>query len=144
MQRAVQAINLHKGLSPDIVLMDLALPNRSGDPNTSPSGQEAIRRIKARRPEARVLVLTMHDDEGYLGAVLEKGGAGYVLKQAADTELLSAIRAVWLGDTYLHPEHVQPLLDGYRPPRSASRALAIPERVESQGCTTRRKKEMIS
>jgi len=75
------------------------------------SSEEAIQRIKAGRPEARVLALTMHDDEGYLRAVLEVGGVGYVLKRAADSELLSAIRAVWRGGSYLHPEHVQLLLE---------------------------------
>jgi two-component system response regulator NreC len=109
---AEQAISLDADLRPDVVLMDLILPLRLGDPNTVPSGLEAIRRIKAERPEARVLTLTMHDDEGYLRAALEAGGAGYVLKQAADTELLSAIRAVWRGGTYLHPKHVQLLLEG--------------------------------
>jgi DNA-binding NarL/FixJ family response regulator len=111
-ETAEQAVNLDAELSPDIVLMDLALPIRSGDPFTLPAGLDAIRRIKARRPQSRVLALTMHDDEGYLRAVLEAGGSGYVLKQAADTELLSAIRAVWRGGTYLHPEHVQFLLEG--------------------------------
>jgi two-component system response regulator NreC len=107
-----QAIKLDADLRPDVVLMDLALPIRPGDASIVPSGLEAIRRINAERPEARVLALTMHDDEGYLRAVLAAGGAGYVLKQAADTELLSAIRAVWRGGSYLHPEHVQLLLEG--------------------------------
>jgi len=111
-ETAEQAMGLETELRPDVVLLDLTLPLRPGDPNTVPSGLKAIRRIKAERPEARVLALTMHDDEGYLRAVLEAGGAGYVLKQAADTELLSAIRAVWRGGTYLHPEHVQLLLEG--------------------------------
>ena len=111
-ETAEQAMILDADLSPDVVLMDLTLPTRPGDPNTVPSGLEAIRHIKAKRPKARVLALTMHDDEAYLRAVLEAGGAGYVLKQAADTELLSAIRAVWRGGTYLHPEHVQLLLEG--------------------------------
>jgi two-component system response regulator NreC len=111
-ETAEQAKSLDEELAPDVVLMDLTLPTRPGNPNTVPSGLEAIRCIKAERPEARVLALTMHDDEGYLRAVLEAGGAGYVLKQAADTELLSAIRAVWRGGTYLHPEHVQLLLEG--------------------------------
>ena len=111
-ETAEQAVRLDAELTPDVLLMDLTLPTRPGDPNTVPSGLEAIRRIKAKRPEARVLALTMHDDEGYLRAVLEAGGAGYVLKQAADTELLSAIRAVWRGGTFLHPEHVQLLLEG--------------------------------
>ena len=111
-ETAEQAMTLDANLQPDVVLMDLALATRHGDANTIPSGLEAIKRIKSERPEARVLALTMHDDEGYLRAVLEEGGAGYVLKQSADTELLSAIRAVWRGGTYLHPEHVQLLLEG--------------------------------
>jgi two-component system response regulator NreC len=114
-ETAEQARSLDADLRPDVVLMDLALPTRPGDPNTVPAGLEAIRRIISERPEARILALTMHDDEGYLRAVLEAGGAGYVLKQAADTELLSAIRAVWRGGTYLHPEHVQLLLEGAPP-----------------------------
>jgi len=109
---AEQAAALDADLRPDVVLMDLTLPARPGAPNTVPSGLEAIRHIKIGRPEARVLVLTMHDDEGYLRAVLEAGSAGYVLKRAADTELLSAIRAVWQGGTYLHPEHARLLLGG--------------------------------
>jgi two-component system, NarL family, response regulator NreC len=111
-ETAEQAVALDAELKPDLVLMDLTLPSSSGSPTTAPSGLEAIRSIKAGRPEARVLALTMHDDEGYLRAVLEAGGAGYVLKRAADTELLSAIRAVWRGGTYLHPEHARLLLGG--------------------------------
>jgi DNA-binding NarL/FixJ family response regulator len=111
-ETAERAVGLDADLSPDVVLMDLTLPTRTGDPDAVPAGLEAIRRIRANRPETRVLAVTMHDDEGYLRAVLEAGGAGYVLKQAADTELLSAIRAVWRGGTYLHPEHVQLLLEG--------------------------------
>jgi two-component system response regulator NreC len=121
-ETAEQAISLDADLRPDVVLMDLALPIRPGDLNTVPAGLEAIRCIRAERPEARVLAFTMHDDEGYLRAVLEAGGAGYVLKQAADTELLSAIRAVWRGGTYLHPKHVQLLLEG---------APSVPDTQES-------------
>jgi len=111
-ETAEQVVALDAELKPDVVLMDLTLPSSPGSPATAPSGLEAIRSIKAGRPEARVLALTMHDDEGYLRAVLEAGGAGYVLKRAADSELLSAIRAVWQGGTYLHPEHARLLLGG--------------------------------
>ena len=112
---AERAIVLDAELKPDLVLMDLTLPKQDGSPNTDPSGLEAIRRIKDRRPQARILALTMHDDEEYLRAVLEAGGDGYVLKRAADTELLSAIRAAWRGGTYLHPEHARLLLGGASP-----------------------------
>ena len=120
---AERAAALDADLRPDVVLMDLTLPARPGAPNTVPSGLEAIQLIKARRPEARALALTMHDEEEYLRAVLEAGGAGYVLKRAADTELLSAIRAVWRGGAYLHPEHARLLLGG-TPPTPPSQGAA--------------------
>jgi two-component system response regulator NreC len=110
-ETAEQAMALDVQLQPDVVLMDLTLPARPDSPCTVPAGLEAIQHIKAGRPEARILALTMHDDEGYLRAVLGAGGAGYVLKRAADSELLSAIRAVWRGGSYLHPEHVRLLLE---------------------------------
>lgn len=122
-ETAEQAMTLDTDLQPDVVLMDLALPPRPGSPDTVPSGLEAIRRIRANRPGARVLALTMHDDEGYLRAVLEAGGAGYVLKRAADTELLSAIRVVSRGGTYLHEAHARLLFDP-RPATSSRSASA--------------------
>lgn len=120
-ETAEQAIDRSLELRPDMVLMDLALPLRPGDPSRVASGLEAIQRIQAEQPETRVLVLTMHEDEDYLRAVLAAGGAGYVLKRAADTELLSAIRAVSEGGTYLHLEHV-PLLLEQVPPTPGSQS----------------------
>jgi two-component system response regulator NreC len=119
-ESAEQAIDRSAELQPELVLMDLALPLRPDDPNRVASGLEIIKRIRADRPETRVLVLTMHEDEEYLRAVLAAGGAGYVLKRAADTELLSAVRAVSEGGTYLHLEHV-PLLLEQVPPTLGSR-----------------------
>jgi two-component system response regulator NreC len=69
-----------------------------------------MRVFRERIPDSRVLVLTMHDDAEYLRQVLAMGGAGYVLKEAADTELLTAIRTVHNGGVFLHPEHTQSLL----------------------------------
>lgn len=83
---AVQAAVDHE---PDVVLMDLSMPGIGGI--------EATRRIKAALPPTKVLVLTMHDDSGYLREALAAGASGLVLKQAADTELLSAIRTVHAG-----------------------------------------------
>ena len=95
---------------PDVVLLDLNMPQMSG--------LEALVELRRIAPKSRVLVLTMHDDESYLRQVLTTGGAGYVLKQAADTELLTAIRTVYNGGTFLHPAHTQVLLH----PASASAA----------------------
>ncbi|NJN81760.1 MAG: response regulator transcription factor, partial [Caldilineaceae bacterium] len=87
---------------PDVILLDINMPNTNG--------LEAMPRLRTAAPTSRVLVLTMHDDEMYLRQVLAAGGAGYVLKQAADNELLTAIRTVYNGGTFLHPAHAQALL----------------------------------
>jgi DNA-binding NarL/FixJ family response regulator len=87
---------------PDVILLDLNMPQMSG--------LDALPELRRIAPQSRILVLTMHDDEGYLRQVLTAGGAGYVLKQAADSELLTAIRTVYNGGTFLHPAHAQVLL----------------------------------
>jgi two-component system response regulator NreC len=78
---------------PDVAVMDLTMPKYGGIP--------AITSIRQACPRTRVLALTMHDDPSYLRSVLAAGGAGFVVKSAADTELLSAIRAVAKGRTSL-------------------------------------------
>ena len=87
---------------PDVVLLDINMPQMSG--------LEALTQLRQVAPQSRILVLTMHDDQTYLRQVLAQGGAGYVLKQAADSELLTAIRTVYHGGAFLHPAHAQALL----------------------------------
>lgn len=88
-----EAAKLAKTLSPDIVLMDLSMPGlRSGD---------AIRGVLKASPTTRVLILTMHDDPAYLAAAVAAGASGYVVKKVADSELLTAIRAVHAGRTFV-------------------------------------------
>jgi two-component system response regulator NreC len=82
-------------IRPDVVLMDVAMGGENG--------LDATRRIKEQAPEIKVLVLSMYDDESYLHRALEAGASGYALKRAADTDLLSAIRAVARDEMYLHP-----------------------------------------
>ena len=101
-----QAVTQAEELTPDVVLLDITM--------SGPDGLDAVRKIKQDNPEIKVLALTMHDDESYLRQVLKGGGSGYVLKRAADTELLSAIRAVHEGGMYLHPAHAHMLLEGAR------------------------------
>lgn len=80
---------------PDVVLMDLVLPGKSGI--------EIIPTLLRNDPETKVLVLSMQDDPRYLREAFEAGASGYVLKEAADTELIDAIRAVAAGERYVHP-----------------------------------------
>jgi two-component system response regulator NreC len=89
--------------SPDVVLLDINMP--------CCNGLDILRVLRQRMPHSRVLMLTMHDDAQYLRQVLATGGAGYVLKQAADTELLTAIRTVYNGGVFLHPQHTKILLE---------------------------------
>lgn len=92
-------------LRPEVALIDVNMPRLDG--------LEAIRRLKTAAPEVRVLVLTMYDDEGYLRRALEYGAAGYVLKRAADSELMAAIRAVARGETYVYPSLTHLLVNRY-------------------------------
>jgi len=89
-------------IKPDIVLLDISLPGMSG--------VEAIARIKALSPNVRVLMLTMHEGKEYLQQALQAGAHGYVVKKAADTELLEAVRAVAKNDVFVHPSMAQTLI----------------------------------
>jgi DNA-binding NarL/FixJ family response regulator len=88
-----QAIAEAQRLLPDVILMDITMPEYNGI--------EATRQVKRLLPEVRVLVLTMHENEEYLFQVLRAGASGYMLKEAADTELISAIRIINRGSFYL-------------------------------------------
>lgn len=99
------AVNKTLELKPDIVLMDIAMPGMNG--------LEATREIKRLRPETHVLTLTMHENEEYFFQVLNAGASGYVLKRAAPTELVAAIRSVSEGGAFLYPTVARKLVDDY-------------------------------
>lgn len=90
-----EAVDKVRELQPDVVLLDVTMPGTGG--------LQAIRHIKRVCPTCRVLILSMHDDESYMREALRAGASGYALKKAADTELLSAIRAVRRGEMFLDP-----------------------------------------
>ncbi len=90
-------------LDPDIAILDINMPDCNG--------LEALEMLRTKAPRTRVLILTMHDDIEYLRQVLALGGVGYVLKQAASEDLMSAIRTVNDGGVYLHPDHARILAD---------------------------------
>lgn len=96
------AIAMACELRPDVILMDLTLPEMDGI--------EATRRICQAWPAAKILALTMHGEDLYLTPFLEAGGVGYVRKSAVDREVLSAIEAIYHGETFLQSEGVETLV----------------------------------
>lgn len=91
-EEAITQVNM---LRPDLLLLDLTMPKLNG--------VDCIEELMKIHPNLKILVLTMHDDEEYLRAVLRVGAKGYVLKKAADVELLSAIRTVARGEMFIYP-----------------------------------------
>ena len=91
----VEAVSLAISKRPDIAVLDVSMPRMTGI--------QATHEVKAQVPEVDVLLLSMHDDERYFYEALKAGAAGYVLKRAADTDLVEAIRAVARGEPFLSP-----------------------------------------
>ena len=90
-----EAVEMAERLTPHVVVMDLTMPEMDG--------HQATREIVAKQLATRVLVLTMHTEADYLMPTLEAGAAGYLVKSAADRELVDAVRAVANGDMYMSP-----------------------------------------
>lgn len=101
-----QAIDKAEELRPDVIVMDITMPGMNG--------LDATRQIAEKGLPCRVLVLTVHTEQQYLLPVLQAGGSGFVLKQAADTELIEAIRTVHRGQAFLYPTATSMLLQDYR------------------------------
>ena len=102
----LQALELVLQSHPDVVVMDITMPQMDG--------LEATRRLKAICPDCLVLALTVHEDKQYFFEMLLAGASGYVTKQAAAEELVAAIRSVASGNVYLQPALARWLLDDYR------------------------------
>ena len=94
-------------LSPDVVLLDISMPGGGG--------LRVLWALQQVHPAPRILVLTMHEDDEYLREALRLGAAGYIVKSAADQELLAAIRSVMQGNVYIHPSMTRALLDNLLP-----------------------------
>ena len=92
---AEQAVRIARLDKPDLILLDITMPGRSG--------LEVAAEIKRAAPQAAILILSMHDDSAYVREAFEQGASGYLLKEAADQELLTAVREVAAGHQYLHP-----------------------------------------
>ena len=101
-----EAVELAESLRPDVVVMDVAMPELNGI--------EATRRLAASTPRTRVLALSMHKDSVYVREILRAGARGYLLKDAIAGDLLSAVRAVAQGEGYISPGVSDAILNDYR------------------------------
>jgi two-component system response regulator NreC len=102
---ANEAIARAKELRPDVILMDIGLPDMSGI--------EATKKIRESCPESAVVALTIHEDEEYFFKMLDAGAKGYVPKRAAPEELITAIRAAAVNEVYLYPSLAKFLVRDY-------------------------------
>lgn len=105
-------IALAEELQPDLILLDLNMPGLSG--------LEALPTLRQKSSNSRILILTMHDEPEYLRQAIKAGASGYILKKAADTELLSAMRAVMQGEIYVHSSMTRNLLEDILPDKNGS------------------------
>ncbi len=101
-----EAVEAAQRLRPDVIVMDVAMPEMNGI--------EATRQLIQANPRTRVLVLSMHKEPVYVREILRAGARGYILKDAIDTELLNAVRSVGQGDGYISPAVSGALLSDYR------------------------------
>lgn len=123
-----EAVEMAEQLRPDIILMDHTMPLLNG--------LEALRQIKKRLPEIRVIILTMHTNEEYIFQFLQAGAAGYLVKQTAPTDLVEAIRAVHGGQSFLSPAISRTVIEEYV-------RHAAPTKTDSLATLTEREREVL-
>jgi two-component system, NarL family, response regulator NreC len=110
-----QALRLTEELHPDLLLLDISMPGVDGI--------EVTRLLKQRMPQLQILILTVHEDQEMLREAVRAGASGYVIKRAAQSELISAINAVLRGDLYVHPAMTRGLLGSAVTPGPAPAAV---------------------
>ncbi|MFN8596698.1 MAG: response regulator transcription factor [Anaerolineae bacterium] len=141
-----EALRLAQLLRPDVVLTDISMPGPVG------GGITVTKRLKELLPDTRVLILTVHEDESLLREAVRVGAAGYIVKRAAETELVSAIEAAMRGDLYIHPAMTRLLFKetaaAAPPSRPLTEALTQREidvlRLLAKGYTNRQIADVLS
>jgi len=119
-----EAVKLASELAPDLILMDLSMPRMNGI--------EAIKEIKKRHPEIKILILTVYKTEEYVLASLQAGADGYILKEANHSEFLLAIKNVLMGKHYLSPEISGKVIEGYLKGKQEHTPVTIWETLTSR------------
>ena len=125
-----QAVKKAKELAPDMIVIDIAMPNLNGI--------EAMRQIKMIDPKIKILVLTAHDNKDYIHQVLQAGASGYLLKESTTTDLISAIYTVNKGDVFLSPSISKSVVRDY-----VEHADAESGGYESLNVLTSREREIL-
>lgn len=115
-----EALRLAHELRPDVVLTDISMPGPSG------GGLTVVRRLKETFPKMQLLILTVHEDESLLHEAIQAGASAYIVKHAAETEIVSAIWAACRGDLYVHPSMTRALFKAHTKPLAST-----PEPIES-------------
>ena len=123
----ITAIEQALALRPDVAIIDISMPRLSGI--------EVVRRLTAELPRTRVLVLTMHEEEEYVLHVVRAGAAGYLLKHAATTELLDAVRTLAAGGVHFGPYAAKVLADQVHHPQRTP--------TDPNGALTSREREVL-
>ena len=118
----VAALESTQSHRPDVAVLDVSMPRMTG--------LQAAREIRSHVPETRVLLLSMHDDERYFFEGLEAGAAGYVLKRAADTDLIDAVRTVAAGKAFLSDEAQRTLMQEWKEGRAEPDDPLTPRELE--------------
>jgi DNA-binding NarL/FixJ family response regulator len=118
----IEAVDRALATRPDLCILDVAMPKLTG--------LQATREIRLQLPAARVLVLSMHDDETYLFEALKAGASGYVLKGEADQDLIAAIRAVGRGDAFLTTVAERSIIRGWMEDEGRGPGKALTPREE--------------
>jgi DNA-binding NarL/FixJ family response regulator len=118
----VDALERAQAEHPDVAVLDVSMPRMTG--------LQAAREIRSHSPDTRVLLLSMHDDERYFFEGLEAGAAGYVLKRAADTDLIEAVRTVAAGKAFLSDEAQRTLMQEWKEGRAEPDDPLTPRELE--------------
>jgi len=124
-----EAVRLASSSKPDVAIIDIAMPKVDGI--------EATRQIKALYPTIAVLILTAYDDDQFVFSFLEAGAAGYLLKSVRGRELVDAVRAIYAGESVLHPAIARKVLNRFVP------APGKPRRQEPSDVLSKRETEVL-